>query len=443
MNSTQAKRLIGNDYKCIKGMEQYIEELRQTKSAAEMDKFMADLQNTPTIYFRMFEWLLQNPSEYINPLHMEYRSGVRLVNNKGKKDDIATMILWGDHKYNVADIVEYTSRENPEEFVIVKDPDVAFLDFEIQLGDLIMEEVEAEMAENGPTFEYFELDFGPAEQKKRELAERCVEAEKDYKSYMAELKKTDPEEHKRMTKLHDIYKKEHSKLRDIDAKIARVEKQIGDGDYYNKQVYGLLTDKEDKKWDELEDKLRGFEAQKRELIQKYEDENDKRVEDGVISQRHARLRAEQIFRGDYSSLPMRTFEESKAAGQYTDYEIDPETNERIYAHEHELLGTPELDSVTRNDPAKVEEARRIEDEHKRRLAEFEERAEERMRRAAEERRTRVDLAEKGVEIPKNVQTPVKSEAEPEKAAEQREEEKEEIEEIEEMEEDEIEGIEEI
>ncbi len=436
MTAREALTLIGDNYNLIRGMEEYIANLRNTDPAAA-EKFVKNVSKTPTAYYKLLEVMVGGEEL---PAVIENKAKVRFASNSNYKHDLGRRLMYAnslDEKFDVTDVVRYISRQNHEDYVIPLDPGQRYVEFGIMEGDRIMDEIEAEIGfDIGPNF-HMDEDVGLVEMEvateyvnvryqtdpqeaKRALAEKCAQAKVDYDAYMKELKKTDPKEYKRITALHSIYKKENSKLADIEAKIEKIDQEIDAAGYFEKMKRGELTEKEDKKWDELADKQDALLTQKRELREKYREENDKRVEKGEISERHAEIRAEQLFNGDFTSLPMRKWEETKAAGQCTQYEIDEETQEKIYIEEYEFLKKPELDNVTKDDPAVIEDARRIEEENQRaseRIREIMQARLEELHRNYQEERKPLDLGEKGVVIDKPTQKPIQKEEKEEKVEE--------------------------
>lgn len=347
MTTEQSFRLIGDKYHLIKGMNEYIEE-RRSVDPEGVDEFIQNLSNVPTVYYKTFEVLL---AEGNYPMVVANKAKVRFLSNDSYQFDINRRMFRDE--FSVVDLAKFLSGGKHEDYVVPLEPDVDYLAFEMMVGDEIMQDVERDFKENG--YEQYVTEFRPKvtfavdiDEKKRDMANKAVAAKAAYAEYMADMKERDPQEYSRMSKLHAIYKKENEKFLDIEKQIAAIDRKIEEGNYAERWRNRDLSAKEEKRWDELEDKKYDLLKKRVDLIRKYDEDNQKRVEKGIISERHAAIRHDQLYREDYASLPMRTLEETIAAGQFSNYDIDPETQAKHYNIEDEITETFQGDNVTRN-----------------------------------------------------------------------------------------------
>lgn len=134
-------KLFGENYKYISGMPEFIEGLRK-KDRAAADEFIQNISQSPTAYYKLFENMIAGEDL---PLFLQNRSKVRFVEKDDYQLNIRKRMTFD--KFDATDMAKITCRNDSDDIVIPNDPYKSSMEFDILVGDMIMDEVENEIKE--------------------------------------------------------------------------------------------------------------------------------------------------------------------------------------------------------------------------------------------------------------------------------------------------------
>lgn len=134
-------KLFGENYKYISGMPEFIEGLRK-KDPAAADEFIQNISQSPTAYYKLFENMIAGEDL---PLFLQNRSKVRFVEKDDYQLNIRKRMTFD--KFDATDMAKITCRIDSDDIVIPNDPYKSSMEFDILVGDMIMDEVENEIKE--------------------------------------------------------------------------------------------------------------------------------------------------------------------------------------------------------------------------------------------------------------------------------------------------------
>ena len=134
-------KLFGENYKYISGIPEFIEGLRK-KDPAAADEFIQNISQSPTAYYKLFENMIAGEDL---PLFLQNRSKVRFVEKDDYQLNIRKRMTFD--KFDATDMAKITCRIDSDDIVIPNDPYKSSMEFDILVGDMIMDEVENEIKE--------------------------------------------------------------------------------------------------------------------------------------------------------------------------------------------------------------------------------------------------------------------------------------------------------